>query len=68
MRRSTALAIGVALTLAFAGLAALLVFATEHLHPWLLLIVVILSQLRCGPVPHISTARISLEILWVDAL
>jgi hypothetical protein len=45
MRRSTALAVGVALTLTLAVLAALLVFATEHLHPGLLLIVVVLFQL-----------------------
>jgi len=45
MRRSTALVVGATAALAFAVLAALLVFATEHLHPWLLLIVVILFQL-----------------------
>jgi hypothetical protein len=45
MRRSTSLAVGIILTVAFAVLAALLVFVAEHLHPWLLLLAVILFQL-----------------------
>ncbi len=45
MRRTKALAVGACLTVAFACLAAHLVFFSKQLHPMLLLIIVILFQL-----------------------